>query len=130
MTWFLHLINHNFLQPAALTYSGCRNVDGDSVPCALPSLAPVVEAADPTNETEAIAVRRRRSAEAEADPEAEAFPEADPWFYYAQVPSYPYHAYYAAPVLPYHLPPAFHYLHSYYDHVGCKNYLGATVPCA
>ena len=83
---------------------------------------------NPTNPSFA-SLRRRRDADAEA--EAEADPEADPWLYYSHVPAYPYHAhpYHPAP-LAYTLPAPLHFLHSYYRHVGCTNYLGAAVPCA
>ena len=117
-----------FQPPVAVSYSGCRNVQGAEVPCALPSLVPAATGdvvAVPAEPAETK--RKRRSAEAEADPEADA--EADPWLYYSHVPAYPYH--YAPPVYtPYHFPAPLHYLHSYYSSVGCKNYLGATVPCA
>ena len=81
---------------------------------------------NPTNPSFA-SLRRRR----DADAEAEADPEADPWLYYSHVPAYPYHAhpYHPAP-LAYTLPAPLHFLHSYYRHVGCTNYLGAAVPCA
>ena len=116
--------------PVAVSYSGCRNVQGAEVPCALPSLVPAAAGdvvAVPAEPTETK--RKRRSAEAEAEADPEAVPEADPWLYYSHVPAYPYH--FAPPVYtPYHFPAPLHYLHSYYSSVGCKNYLGATVPCA
>ena len=47
-------------QPLALSYSGCRNVQGAEVPCALPSVAPVAPVVAPIEsgvaETETAAV--------------------------------------------------------------------------
>ena len=77
--------------------------------------------------TNPFMIRRRR--EAGANAEAEADPDADPYLLngYGGHLAYPYHHHvpYLGLGLGHHLP----YLHGYYAHTGCKNYLGATVPC-
>ena len=79
------------------------------------------------NITNPFMIRRRR--EAGANAEAEADPDADPYLLYGYGGhlAYPYHHHvpYLGLGLGHHLP----YLHGYYAHTGCKNYLGATVPC-
>jgi len=129
----------------ALSYSGCRNVHGALVPCALPTpfiahveapvavepvAQPIVEdsaaIAEVASEA-AAAERKKREAVAEA--------EADPYLLYGYghhaFSPYSYRPYHPAPYLGHgiglghHLPN----LHSYYAHTGCKNYLGSTVPC-
>merc|ERR1711931_432142 len=68
--------------------------------------------------------RKKREAEAEPEATAEADPEADPWLYYYG--GYVPHTY------TYSLP----YTYAAYHHPlvyvtgGCRNYLGAVVPCA
>merc|ERR1711874_355663 len=109
----------------AVSYSGCRNVHGALVPCAFPTpfltaVAATAAAAAPEVAAEATVERRKREADAEAD--------ADPYLLYGYGAhhAYPYHHVpYLGLGLGHHLP----YLHGYYAHTGCKNYLGATVPC-
>lgn len=66
------------------THSGCQNVAGAVVPCALgslPFLTPSVPVAAEPSAVETVD-RKKREAEAEADPEAEAEAEAEAWVYY------------------------------------------------
>merc|ERR1711872_300800 len=137
-------IGHTFTVPHAIptiSYSGCRNVHGALVPCALPTPLITAVGAPALVETEVPAEaapeesgeaapeaaadasaetaeeRRKRSAEAEAD--------ADPYLLYGYGGhlSYGLHGF----GYPYHGLP---YAHGIYAHTGCKNYLGVTVPCA
>merc|ERR1711874_192087 len=102
----------------AVSYSGCRNVHGALVPCAFPT--PFLTAvAAPAAAVEPVA---------EAPEEEAADADADPYLLYGYGAhhAYPYHHVpYLGLGLGHHLP----YLHGYYAHTGCKNYLGATVPC-
>merc|ERR1712083_60401 len=68
---------------------GCRNNDGNLVPCAhgvLPTYAalaaPVEAAAEPADEAVVSVEKREAVAEPTAEADAEADPEADPWLYY------------------------------------------------
>merc|ERR1712113_734518 len=54
------LLHSYYHTPLALSYSGCRNVHGAEVPCALPSVAPAVAA------VAAVAPVESAAAEAEA----------------------------------------------------------------
>merc|ERR1712121_631086 len=102
---------------------GCQNNEGVTVPCnggvyapyLLPAVAaPVAEAKDDG------VVKAKR----EAGPDAEADPEADPWLYYYG--GYVPHTYTYS--LPYTYA-AYHHPLVYFTG-GCRNYLGAVVPCA
>jgi len=70
-------------------HTGCTNVAGAVVPCALggfPVVAPIAPAAAeaPAEAVEAVDRKKREAdAEPEADAEAEADPEADPWVFYS-----------------------------------------------
>merc|ERR1712123_477913 len=140
----------------AVSYSGCRNVHGALVPCAFPTpfltaveapaviepvaVAPVEEAAAPETAAaapeaaaEAVAERRKREADADAEADAEADADAYLLYGYGGHHAYPYHHAYAynhhVPYLGHGLGHHLPHLHGYYAHTGCKNYLGATVPC-
>merc|ERR1719225_194231 len=102
--------------------AGCQNEAGAVVPCAHGGVVPfgVVPAAAAAAEEPAVEeARKKRAAEAEAD--ADASPEADPWLLYgAYGHGLAYGGYYG-----------YGYHHAPYAYLGgCRNYLGGLVPCA
>jgi len=65
--------------------------------------------------------------EARKKRDADAEPEADPWLYYSGGLGYGYGYGYAGYGYPYTYG---HYPYAYHAGAGCRNYLGAAVPCA
>merc|ERR1719334_1678118 len=110
-------------QHAPLVYTtaaGCTNHLGVVVPCAHGGhiITTLAAAAPAAAEAPAVEEAERKKRDAEAEPEAEADPEADPWLLYGHHGLYGgYYGY------GYHHPVAYHL-------AGCRNYLGALVPCA
>merc|ERR1712179_492708 len=121
--------HHPTLLHAPLVYThttGCQNVAGAVVPCALGGF-PVLGVAAPAAAPEAAAVEtvEREKREAEAVAEAVADPEADPWLLYG--------SHYGGP-LAYggHYGYGYHHaLPYYFASAGeCRNNQGSLVPCA
>merc|ERR1712115_578429 len=124
-----YAVHHAPIVHAPVVYThhtGCTNNAGALVPCALggavlgvapvAAAAPAEEAAAPVEAVD----RKKREAEAEAAPEADA--EADPWLLYGL--GYGGHVYGG------HYGYGYHHALPYYYLGGCRNYLGAAVPCA
>jgi len=100
--------------------AGCQNSEGAVVPCAhgvLPFVAaPVAPAAEAADAAPAVEAERKKR-EAEAEPEAAADPEADPWLYYSRLYS---HGYHYAPLTYSYAPYTYSHVYNHYGlrHLG------------
>merc|ERR1712002_479090 len=100
--------------------AGCQNSEGAVVPCAhgvLPFVAaPVAPAAEAADAAPAVEAERKKR-EAEAEPEAAADPEADPWLYYSRLYG---HGYHYAPLTYSYAPYTYSHVYNHYGlrHLG------------
>lgn len=124
-----HSVVHNVV-PYQL--SGCTNVHGQAVPCNLAGgyavVKPAMMAAQPEMKAEEAPMEKEEMPAEEAAAvvsveKRDAEAEADPFYFYSRHFAVPYYGHH-----PYHH--AFNYGYFPYVYGGCRNNMGALVPCA